>query len=864
MIWIADLSYSSQLEKMFLRRKMELSGRPQRRIQNTDDGDTRAQWANKYTQQGLHVPGAPRTTVDELMHRARRASKSNDSTLMSKSQSGINRVLTDLKPVPSGEDHGLRRSRRSAGLRTGLVEPPMDTLDEPEPEKYSVAHGLGPKWKRPFTYPEIGKKKATLDFSDLEKLDEGEFLNDALVTFYMRYLEHKLEQENPEGAKRIYFFNTFFFQRLTESPKGKKDINYAGVEKWTKKVDIFTYDYVVVPINERAHWYLAIICNLPKLDRKMTSSSNEPAASSASLPPSSPRPGSRESQRLTATTDDAASLEKPSEQITRHSFAEMTLEAGEEAPQDDAALAIHVEGDIPATAAITDDDEMLLSQDYVNEQPLEFIRESSSKGATEFDNEAVQATLAVSSKARAPKSKKKKKPAPPISKTNPDTPMILTFDSLGSTHSVACRVLKDYLYMEGQTKRDWEINKGSIQGITASGIPQQGNFSDCGIYVLGYLDKFLNDGPSTFVPKMVARDYKEEDWNEIDFKSLRSNFRNTIFRLYREASGREPPKAGKTPSASESSLTTPAAGSPAPQQSESESGKEFPSPTIDQLPSTREEALAGAQLLVTEDVNARNIRQVESSTVGETDGSSKEANEDSLIEIAPPDQQTDEPTQEDVSLVISETLRDDDVSHIRPLPQNEIDQLGEAVNRHTPDLPAEIADSQEVRQMVMVSEGATDLRLGSPELELTPQRQILEPRRREHTPPSRTGSPVSWTDTGTASVSESAHDEPIDPQLQILRSSPRRAKVHQPSAPQSPKRSCAAVESKEVANSSKRRKRGEDARSMAKANLSWEKVSKPLPVSATYADKRRRKKTLGSHVIGSHNVREGEVITLDD
>ena len=61
-----------------------------------------------------------------------------------------------------------------------------------------------------------------------------------------------MEQSRPLLAKRIYIFNTFFYERLTNTARGKRGINYEAVQKWTSKVDIFNFDFVVVPINERS------------------------------------------------------------------------------------------------------------------------------------------------------------------------------------------------------------------------------------------------------------------------------------------------------------------------------------------------------------------------------------------------------------------------------------------------------------------------------------------------------------------------------------------------------------------------------------------------------------------------------------
>jgi Ulp1 family protease len=35
--------------------------------------------------------------------------------------------------------------------------------------------------------------------------------------------------------------------------------NYVNVRRWTKRIDIFEKDYIVVPINAFKHWYCLII-----------------------------------------------------------------------------------------------------------------------------------------------------------------------------------------------------------------------------------------------------------------------------------------------------------------------------------------------------------------------------------------------------------------------------------------------------------------------------------------------------------------------------------------------------------------------------------------------------------------------------
>jgi hypothetical protein len=138
-------------------------------------------------------------------------------------------------------------------------------------ERFSIAHGLGPEWEQPVVYPVIGKKKTYVEFGDLRRLDEGEFLNDNLIEFYLRWLQETKKTRDNE----VYFFGTHFYSSLTTGKRGS--INHDAVARWTAKVDIFNYDFVIVPVNESAHWYLALICNLPNLQRSFDTDDTPPS-----------------------------------------------------------------------------------------------------------------------------------------------------------------------------------------------------------------------------------------------------------------------------------------------------------------------------------------------------------------------------------------------------------------------------------------------------------------------------------------------------------------------------------------------------------------------------------------------------------
>ena len=48
---------------------------------------------------------------------------------------------------------------------------------------------------------------------------------------------------------------------------GYADEAYARVRKWTARVDLFSKDFIVFPVNQSLHWSLVIICHLGEAER---------------------------------------------------------------------------------------------------------------------------------------------------------------------------------------------------------------------------------------------------------------------------------------------------------------------------------------------------------------------------------------------------------------------------------------------------------------------------------------------------------------------------------------------------------------------------------------------------------------------
>ncbi|KAF9974496.1 hypothetical protein BGZ73_002092 [Actinomortierella ambigua] len=170
-----------------------------------------------------------------------------------------------------------------------------------------------------FTYPfSGGPKSITIHESDVARLEPDQFLNDTIIEFGLKYMQDDLQHVNPELAKQIHVFNSFFYERLSERD-GSSPISYNKVRKWTSKVDLFSKKYILVPVHESAHWYLAIITNPGllldsgeqsiSLDSTDTDSSKDTPPSASPASPKASLADSPLDSSETGTSNDA--LKKP-------------------------------------------------------------------------------------------------------------------------------------------------------------------------------------------------------------------------------------------------------------------------------------------------------------------------------------------------------------------------------------------------------------------------------------------------------------------------------------------------------------------------------------------------------------------------
>lgn len=91
--------------------------------------------------------------------------------------------------------------------------------------------------------------RLTITRKDLQTLSNLNWLNDEVINFYMNML---VERSKESHLPSVYTFNTFFYPKLCSS-------GYTAVRRWTKKVDIFSVDIILVPIHLGVHWCLSVV-----------------------------------------------------------------------------------------------------------------------------------------------------------------------------------------------------------------------------------------------------------------------------------------------------------------------------------------------------------------------------------------------------------------------------------------------------------------------------------------------------------------------------------------------------------------------------------------------------------------------------
>ncbi|XP_060818194.1 uncharacterized protein LOC132908307 isoform X2 [Bombus pascuorum] len=315
--------------------------------------------------------------------------------------------------------------------------------------------------------PPPAKGGIAINTEDYLCLGEDQFLNDVIIDFYLKYLT--LEVLSESDQHRTHVFSSYFYKRLTSphaqagesnvplSPAAKR---HARVQKWTKNVNIFEKDFIIIPINEHAHWFLAIIC-FPGLVGKVFA---QPKRSDENDVRKTVQKSKKLKEvKLQAVTIGSTTL-KP---VT----TTVTIDQGDDGSERDEA-----EGD---------DEEMEMDSEDDDES-----ENAENKGLSPNVEPNIQQE-----------------------KETIKVPCILIFDSLaGASRARVVATLRDYLSCEYVAKMGNEkvFSKDTIKGASLK-VPQQSNFTDCGLYVLQYVESFFKNPIKDYtLPIKTLKNWFEE------------------------------------------------------------------------------------------------------------------------------------------------------------------------------------------------------------------------------------------------------------------------------------------------------------------------------------------------------------------
>uniref|UniRef100_A0A2K6CC13 Sentrin-specific protease 6 n=1 Tax=Macaca nemestrina TaxID=9545 RepID=A0A2K6CC13_MACNE len=407
-------------------------------------------------------------------------------------------------------------------------------FDEEEETGENHTIFIGPVEKLIVYPPPPAKGGISVTNEDLHCLNEGEFLNDVIIDFYLKYLV--LEKLKKEDADRIHIFSSFFYKRLNQRERRNHETTnlsiqqkrHGRVKTWTRHVDIFEKDFIFVPLNEAVHsWFFG--CCFSDQFREMDSCSQNSSAKmmlkqkhciaciliQSWQEESDPRyhrdnicSVKKSNIHLSLILHAQKVCDRTKDECDRHGlFYYVMFLTGTDGLSN---IRLNYSDESPEGGKMLEDELIDFSEDQDNQD------DSSDDGFLADDScnsEIGQWHL-----------------KPTICKQ----PCILLMDSLrGPSRSNVVKILREYLEVE------WEVKKGSKRSFSKDvmkgsnpKVPQQNNFSDCGVYVLQYVESFFENPILNFeLPMNLANWFPPPR-----MRTKREEIRNIILKLQEDQS----------------------------------------------------------------------------------------------------------------------------------------------------------------------------------------------------------------------------------------------------------------------------------------------------------------------------------------
>ncbi|XP_067558845.1 sentrin-specific protease 6 isoform X4 [Pseudorca crassidens] len=455
--------------------------------------------------------------------------------------------------------------------------------DEETGESHTIF--MGPVEKLIVYPPPPAKGGISVTNEDLHCLSEGEFLNDVIIDFYLKYLV--LEKLKKEEADRIHVFSSFFYKRLNQRERRNlhettnlsiQQKRHGRVKTWTRHVDIFEKDFIFVPLNEAAHWFLAVVCfpglEKPKYEPNPHYHENTVTQKCSTVEDScisSPSASEMDSYSQNSAAKpvikkmlnrkhcvaviDSNNEQEESDPRYRRNLSSVkcslkkinhTASENEESNKGESACQKVVD----RTKSESDLQNEYLSSmhhtDGLSKIRLNYSDESA-EGSKMLEDELIDFSedqdnqddssddgFLADDNCNSEIGQWHLKP------TICKQPCILLMDSLrGPSRSNVVKILREYLEVE------WEVKKGCKRSFSKDvmkgsnpKVPQQNNFSDCGVYVLQYVESFFENPILNFELPMNL-----ENWFPPPrMRTKREEIRNIILKLQEDQRSKEKKK----------------------------------------------------------------------------------------------------------------------------------------------------------------------------------------------------------------------------------------------------------------------------------------------------------------------------------
>ncbi|KAL1458152.1 hypothetical protein WDU94_008323 [Cyamophila willieti] len=133
-------------------------------------------------------------------------------------------------------------------LRVKKVEPELPPITE---ELENLVRHMKRSGRMDTVVSKVALEEITKD--QILSLEGLTWLKDNVINCYMALIMERSKTGQEANLPKVYGFNTFFYSALAES-------GYNRVRRWTKKIDLFSYDLILLPIHvQKIHWCLATI-----------------------------------------------------------------------------------------------------------------------------------------------------------------------------------------------------------------------------------------------------------------------------------------------------------------------------------------------------------------------------------------------------------------------------------------------------------------------------------------------------------------------------------------------------------------------------------------------------------------------------